>query len=158
MVASTLLLIAVPALFLAVHILVERNRTIAVRNLAVRRGYTYLGRLLPRSITLQGTPFYRASSIWNIIEGENLGVKIVAFDCRMGAGKGSWRQTVIAAESSDNPVGIARLDPTFTVERSGDWAFLFHPKSLSLFSKLMPIPVLDAHLQGLASLFVGRPT
>jgi hypothetical protein len=83
---------------------------------------------------------------------------MVAFDCRMGAGKGSWKQTVIAAQSPGDPVGIARLDPTFTVARSGDWAFLFQPKSFSLFSKLMPIPVLDAHLDGLASLFVCRLT
>jgi hypothetical protein len=158
MTASTLLLIAGPALFLAIHWLLERNRTDAVRKLAVRRGFTYLGRALPRSMTLEGTPFYQARSIWNIIEGKSLALRIVAFDCRIGAGKGSWRQTVIAAQSPDWPFGIARLDPTFTVARSGDWTFLFHPRTVSLFSKLTPIPELEDHLDGLALLFVSGLT
>jgi hypothetical protein len=65
---------------------------------------------------------------------------------------------VIAAQSPDRPFGIARLDPKFNVARSGDWAFVFHPSTVSLFSKLTPIPELEAHLDGLALLFVSRLT
>ena len=73
MIVSTLLLIAGPALFLAIHWLLERNRTDAVRDLAVRRGFTYLGRALLRSMTLEGNPFYQARAICNIIEEETVG-------------------------------------------------------------------------------------
>jgi hypothetical protein len=35
---------------------------------------------------LGGTPFARAAWIWNVIDGDPPGFRIVAFDCRIGAG------------------------------------------------------------------------
>jgi hypothetical protein len=41
--------------------LAERQRMAAIRALAIRSGFHYIGEALPRSLTLDGTPFERAS-------------------------------------------------------------------------------------------------
>jgi hypothetical protein len=45
---------------------------------------------LPRSLTLSGRPFDRTSKIWNVVDGELPGVRIVVLDCRLGIGKSNW--------------------------------------------------------------------
>jgi hypothetical protein len=47
-----------------------------------------------------------AMRAWNVIEGKGHGVRVVAFDCRLGTGKGSWRRSVIAAEGSAEVFGM----------------------------------------------------
>ena len=74
----------------------ERYRAEAIRALATRSGMHYLGKALPRSLTLEGTPFHSFSKVWNVIDGEPRGTRIMAFDCQVGVGRGSWRRSVIA--------------------------------------------------------------
>jgi len=57
---SDIPLILVGALVLIIVIVLylgERQRAAAIRALAVRSGFHYLGDALPRSLTLSGTPF-----------------------------------------------------------------------------------------------------
>lgn len=128
----------------------QRKRTEALRAMAVRRGFVYLGKVLPRALTLRGTPFKRASLVWNVIEGYCGGIRVVAFDCRIASGKGSWRRTAIAAQSARDVFGAVRFDRDLTVDRSGDWGVLYQPKTLSLPPPgLMPVPEIEAHLESI---------
>src|SRR5215467_6190972 len=83
----------------------ERYRADAIRALATRSGMHYLGDALPKALGLSGTPFHHVSRVWNVIDGEPRGTRVMAFDCRVGAGKGSWRRTVIAVETDSNVIG-----------------------------------------------------
>lgn len=109
--------------------LVQRRRAAMIRALAARSGYHYLGTSLPRSLTLDGTPFSYLSAVWNVIDGEPRGPRIVAFDCRVGIGKGSWRQTVIAIEGDGEFPDSSMFDLGYTVDRSGRWKILYRPKN-----------------------------
>ena len=80
----------------------ESQRAAAIRGMAIRSGFHYLGDALPRSLTLYGTPFDHASKVWKVIDGEPRGIRIIAFDCQIGVGKGSWRPTVIAVEGGSD--------------------------------------------------------
>src|SRR4051794_11141646 len=75
-----------------------------VRALADRLGLHYLGEGVPRSLSLHGTGLVNATSIWNLIDGERRGIRVIAFDCQIGHGRGSWRRTAIAVESEDPQV------------------------------------------------------
>lgn len=126
--------------------LVERQRGSAIRAMATRSGFHYIGDALPRSLTLHGTPFERASKVWNVIDGEPRGVRIIAFDCRVGAGKGSWKTSVIAIESGAE---FSRaFNPQMNIDSVGRWKFLYRPKAGMEFraSGLMPVEELEAHL------------
>ena len=135
------------AAFIALY-LGERQRANAVRALANRSGLHYLGDALPRSLTLGGTPFHLASKIWNVIDGEPRGVRIIPFDCRVGVGKGSWRRTVIAIESGAYLSDGVPFNPDMTVASAGKWKILYRPKASVNFriAGLMPIAELEAHL------------
>ena len=39
---------------------------------------------------LLGTSLQGATAVWNVIDGERNKIRVVAFDCRIGVGKGSW--------------------------------------------------------------------
>jgi hypothetical protein len=137
------------ALLFAFH-LAERQRTAAIRGLAVRSGLHYLGNALPRSLTLSGTPFDRASKVWNVIDGEPRGVRVIAFDCQVGGGKGSWRRTVIAVESGADLSLL--LNPEMTMDSTGKWAILYRPKASVNFriAGLMPLGELKSYLNSVA--------
>jgi hypothetical protein len=125
----------------------ERRRTTAIQAMAARLGFVYLGRALPKSLSLNGTPIEHTSSVWNAIDGECRGTRVVAFDCRIGYGKASWRRTVIAAQSPRDIFGKVRFDSDLTAVRSGKWSILYQPKTFSLIPPgLMPVPELEAHI------------
>ena len=148
--AWTYALLSSAVVILAILYVRQRSRSAAVRALASRSGFNYLGRALPRSLTLSGTPIGSATSTWNVIDGERHGVRIIAFDCQIGAGKGSWRRTVIAAESAANVFGAVSFNHDLTADRSGEWLILYQPKTLSLIPPgLMPITELEAHLNAI---------
>jgi len=136
-------------LFIALYV-GERKRATAIRALAHRLGFHYLGDALPRSLTLDGTPFHRASKVWNVIDGEPRGVRIIAFDCRVGIGKGSWRRTVIAIASSAHFSDAVPFNPDMTTVPTGGWKIMFRPKASVNFriAGLMPVQELEAHLSG----------
>jgi hypothetical protein len=136
--------------FLLVRFLLERRRDAALRDLAIRRGFTYLGDALPRSLTLHGTALGGATSIWNVIAADRGAIRLVSFDCRIGSGKGSWRRTGLAAQGPRDLFGVPRFTSHLTVERSGDWNIMYEPKTLTPFSSgLMPISEIEAHLDSI---------
>jgi len=142
------LLIGMGLLF-AVLYLRERRRSETMRALAIRSGFNYLGRGVPRSLTLSGTPMDRASSIWNVIDGDRPGVRIIAFDCRIGTGKSSWRRTVIAVKSDKDDAVSSNRD--LAVDHSGGWTILYKPKAFfSIPAGLMTVNELEARLNAIA--------
>jgi hypothetical protein len=124
----------------------SRQRIKAIRALANRLGFTYIGEALPRSLSLRGTSLEAATAVWNVIDGERNKLRLIAFDCRIGVGKGSWRRTVIAAQTDSDIFGIVSFNRDLTVERSGDWMFLYQPKTFFIPPGLMSIDEIEAHL------------
>jgi hypothetical protein len=137
------------ALLFAFH-LAERQRTAAIRGLAIRSGFHHLGDALPRSLTLTGTPFDPASKVWNVIDGEPRGVRIIAFDCQVGAGKSSWRRTVIAVGSGAELSLLVNFE--MTMDSAGEWDRL-STESISRFPHrgLMPLGELESYLNSVAA-------
>jgi len=148
---STYLLAIGAGLLLSYGYLRHRRRAAAVRALATRLGFDYLGPALPQSFTLRGTGLEAATSFWNVINGERNGIRTVAFDCQIGTGKGSWRRTVIAAKATTEVFDALKFNIDLIVERSGDWLLLYQPKTASLVPPgLMPVAEIEAHLEAVA--------
>ncbi|HXN45388.1 MAG TPA: hypothetical protein VN893_02030 [Bryobacteraceae bacterium] len=127
-----------------------RKRKAALRLMASRRGFEYLGEWIPRALSLRGTPFERASWIWNVIEGDCQGIRVVAFDCTIGSGKASRRRTAIAAHSPRDVFGAVKFSRDLTADRSGDWIILYQPKAIALFEDgLMSVPEVEAHFDAI---------
>ena len=126
----------------------DRQRAAAIRAFASRSGFHYIGDALPRSVTLRGTPLEGISKVWNVIDGEPRGVRIVAFDCRVGIGKGSWRRTVIAVENVSYLPPALPLNSELTVDTAGNWKILYRPRALVNFriAGLMPVDELQSYL------------
>jgi hypothetical protein len=131
----------------------EQYRAGAIRTLAFRSGLHYLGNALPKSLILEGTPFHHASKVWNVVDGEPRGTRIMAFDCRVGVGRYSWRRTVIAVESDDNVLGHLLLPPDMTVGRSGRWQVLYRPRAVFALrgAGVTPVDELEATLNAIKS-------
>jgi hypothetical protein len=131
----------------------QRYRADAIRALATRSGMHYLGNAAPRSLTLEGTPLYSVSKVWNVIDGEPRGTRIMAFDCQVGVGKHSWRRTVIAVESDGNVLDQMPLHTDMTIDRSGRWKIFYRPKAhFSLgIAGLTPIEELEANLNAVVA-------
>jgi hypothetical protein len=73
------------------------------------------------------------TSVWNVIDGECGRTRVISFDCRIGAGKGSWRRTAIAVQASPDVFGT-EFSPDLIIERSGEWSIMYEPWKFS------PIP------------------
>ena len=145
---SLILMVGLGLLVLYVLYSSERYRARGIQALAIRSGMHYLGDALPKSLTLEGTPFYRISKVWNVIDGEPRGTRIMAFDCRVGVGKGSWRRTVVAVEGDDKVLG-SLSQPDKTIDRSGRWMILYRPKAYFnlRIAGLTPVEELQATLK-----------
>ena len=127
----------------------QHRRKVAIRALAVRFGFRYLGSALPRILTLSGTPLGRATLWWNVMFGERNGIRVIAFDCRFGS---RCRRTVIAAEASTDVFGATTFNTDLAVGRSGDWMILYQRNPLSLIEpSLMPVAEIEAHLNAITS-------
>lgn len=126
----------------------SRVRTREIRSLAESCGFHFLGDALPRSVPLRGSDLDLITEVQNVIDGEPRGKRIVAFDCRFGVGKRSWRRTVIAINAdAGNRIGPS-FDPTFRVEQMNDWTFIYRPKSFSFIRvQLTPISELRGYLE-----------
>ena len=137
---------------LSVFYLRERQRTAAIRALASRLGFHFLSDILPRSLTLSGTPFSRHSKVWNVIDGEPRGIRTIAFDCQVGVGKGSWRRTVIAVESAIQLSPALAFNSEMTIDAVGNWKILYRPRASMNFhiTGLMPLDELEAYLSAFA--------
>lgn len=126
----------------------KRNRMMPI--LMSSLGLKSWGSRLPPELSLTGTPMAHASATWNVMEGERNGIPFVVFDCRMGAGKSSWRRTVIAARSGRDVFAAVPSESSYTVDRCGDWMIFYAPKrGFIVGPSLMPISELEARLSSL---------
>jgi hypothetical protein len=131
----------------------ERWRATAIRELATRLGFHYIGDALPKSLTLSGTPFECYAKVWNVIDGEPRGVRIIAFDCSVGVGKGRRLRTVIAMESIAGISETIPLNQDMTMDTAGEWKILYRSKAFFEFriAGLMPVPELEAYLNAVTA-------
>jgi hypothetical protein len=144
--------IATIGLVIVASALDDRKRATSMISLASRLGFKMWGDRLPPELSLTGTPMAAASATWSVMEGTQNGVPVIAFDCRMGAGKHSWRRTVIAARSSRDVFATIPSESSYTVDRSGEWIVLYAPKrGFTFWRSLMPIRELEARLSTLES-------
>ena len=126
----------------------SRVRALEIRTLAESCGFHCLGNSLPRSLSLSGRPFNSITSVWNVIDGDPRGKRVIAFDCRFGEGKASWRRTVIAVKTEMSNITVSSFDPYLLLEQKDDWVFIYRPKDFALVSRqLTPIPELRAYLE-----------
>lgn len=132
--------------FLVYHLWSMRKRTADMRTLAADRGFHFLGSAIPASIQFGKTSLQGISSTSNGIEGTRNGIKIMAFDCRIGTGKGSRTRTVLAVRTS----GDVKHDFSLSMERAGDWTILFEPfNNQRPGGRIIPVHELAAHLNNL---------
>jgi hypothetical protein len=124
-----------------------RIRAKEIHSLARSCGFQHLGEALPRSLLLTNAPFTSITSVWNVIDGEPRGKRIIAFDCRFGNGKASWRRTVIAIKTEISNITASAFDPYLRIEQMNDWVLIYRPKEFALISRgMIPIPELRAYL------------
>ena len=122
-------------------------RTREIRRLAETTGFHYLENALPRSLKILPSGI---TSVWNVLDGEHRGRRVIAFDCKFGEGKGSWRRTVIAIQAERSSVTASAFDPEVEVEQIGEWTFLYRPRQLSFIARqLTPVAELAAYLDAI---------
>lgn len=93
-------------------------RASAMRNLALKRGFRYAKgdplfwrsankyRLVPASLRLKGYPANTLRQMWNVLEGEINGAKVLIFDSILGMGvwgRGQRYSTFLAVEADRDP-------------------------------------------------------
>jgi hypothetical protein len=140
--------VIVAAVILAAFWRQARQRVSALRQLASKFGFAFLGTTLPGSLDLKGTGPEAISSCWNVMDGEINGVRIVIFDCRIGQGKGSLRRTVIAAKSDAEIFKSVPMVLDLTSEPAAAWTVLYQPKTYQIISPgLIAVSELDALLK-----------
>jgi hypothetical protein len=128
----------------------SRARQSEIRRIAEQYGFHYSGEVLPPSLPLRDLPFLTITSVWNVIDGERGGRRVVAFDCRFGEGKGSWRRTVIAVRANRAEITASSFDLDIQIEQVADWTVLYRPHQLALISRqLTPISELAAYLESI---------
>jgi hypothetical protein len=103
-----------------------RERSRQINDLAQELGFRLLGEDLPLDIDLKSSSISNVSSVWNVIDGTPRGIRIVAFDCRIGQGKGSWETTVIAVNAEPGAVTASGFDLSLEKEHIDGWTLLFH--------------------------------
>jgi hypothetical protein len=145
--------ISAAAVTLAVLWWRERQRSLALRQIASKFGFVFLGNALPGSLNLTATGLERISSCWNVIDGELNGVRIVVFDCRIGEGKGSWRRTVIAAKDNTELFRSVPFVLDLRSEPAGEWALLYQPKT---YRNIPPGLMAASEVDSLFELFSSR--
>jgi hypothetical protein len=126
--AFDIALLAVLAAALGLGFWRSRVRTREIRQLAETTGFHYSDNALPRSL---GKLPSGITSVWNVLDGEHRGRRVIVFDCKFGEGKGSWRRTVIAIQAERSSISASAFDPEVEVEQIGEWTFLYRPRQLA---------------------------
>jgi hypothetical protein len=127
-------------------------RTREARALAVTYGFRYLGETLPSSLDLTGSALASISSAWNVIDGEPHGTRIIAFDCKIGDGRGCLRRTALAVGTQAGISTLSRLDPRLRHEQVADWVLIYRPEDFTLVERgLTPISELRAYFEAIAN-------
>jgi hypothetical protein len=130
----------------------DRRRASAIRALAQRLGFSYTGKSkLPEALSLYGTPLANPTSTWNIMDGEKDKIRVIAFDCQIGSGKGSWRRTAIAARTKEEVFSAVAFNTDLAIGRSGGWMILYYPEPVksAMSQGLMPVAELEAHVDAI---------
>lgn len=125
------------SLILGVVQIIHLFRARAMRALAARWGFQYIGPPAPklwnpshlRSVPLSrlGFPLVHPSGrrirqAWNVIEGQQNGVSVLIFDSVLGEIKGGAPCTLIACQTEQNPFGIV-ISPDRVIQSNG-WTVL----------------------------------
>lgn len=118
-----------------------------MRALGARLAMDYAEDALPNSLQFDGTSLANAHAVRHVVDGVHDTIRIVAFDCRLGWGRGSWEQTVIAVECGKDIHQALSLSTDYMLERSGGWQLFFEPSGRSV----MPIEELEAHIKNVES-------
>ena len=125
----------------------SRARSREIRRLAETTGFLYLNNALPSSL---GKLPSGVTSVWNVLDGERRGRRVIAFDCKFGEGKGSWCRTVIAVQAVRSSVTASVFDLDVQVEQIGQWTFLYRPQQLAFIARqLTPVAELAAYLDAI---------
>jgi hypothetical protein len=127
---------------IAWNLLVERARAKQIRRYAQSRGLVYIGAALPKSFPLSKTSLSWSSPVRNALAGDKSGKELLVFDCRLGTGKGSRSQTVVAVRGEAECFGAARFGPSLTTETVEDWTLLYRSK------RILPLEEIEALLSG----------
>ena len=128
--------------------LLPRLRTRAMRSLALRRGFHYIGGPLPTSFRMTCDPAAGLRFASDVIEGQTNGVRILIFDCAIGVGRGQ-ACTFIATQTNQNPFG--RVSWGEKIVQSCGWSALYRLRPLFPGSApwSMSIQRIEEHLDGL---------
>ncbi len=137
--------IGAAAVLLAAFVFYQsKKRSADIRALAARIGFAYLSSELPNALVLPDDPFSKIGATSNVIDGEKDGIRVVAFDYRIGSGKGSWGGTVIAAQTAGT--AFERLFSSgYTVDRAGEWTVFYQPRELGV-ARLISVAELEARI------------
>jgi len=100
-------------------------RVRAMRSLAARRGFQYIGGPLPASFRMTSYPADDLRFVRNVIEGQSNGMPILIFDCDVGVvGIARGRTcTFIATQTDTNPFGS--LGWGERIVQSSGWSALY---------------------------------
>ncbi len=160
-----LIVVAVVSLILGLVRIMHMVRGRAMRALAARWGFQYIGPLAPTkwwwnpshleiraplpSWISSFTPCgLRIRQVWNVIEGNTNGVTVLIFDSVIGQYKGGQPCTLIACKTEQNPFGM--VTSADRVIQSHGWTVL-HGIWFFWFSWTMGIRSLDDHLNKLVA-------
>lgn len=92
----------------------HQSRVTAMRTLATRWSFQYsagdpqiwAGRRspvhYPPEFKMRCYPVYAMSKVWNVIDGERNGIRVLIFDSRIGTGRGARYCTFFAVQTSEN--------------------------------------------------------
>jgi hypothetical protein len=143
---TALFVIILAVYFTSIGVVYARRRA-SMRALASRLGFRYFGEAYPATDILLVDPLLRISATSNFIEGERDGIQVVAFDCRVGRGKGSSATTVLAAKSGGQDVFCASCSiGDLTTDHSGSWVVLQRTHLRSFFPRFIPVEELEAQI------------
>lgn len=122
-------------------------RTSEIRRLADTTGLHYLDNALPRSLTNLPSGI---TDVWNVLDGEHRGRRVIAFDCKFGEGKGRWRCTVIAVKAERSSITASVFDRDVAIEQIGEWTFIYRPRPFAFVApQLTPVAELAAYLEAI---------
>jgi len=120
-----------------------RRRTLAIKALAEKLGFDYIGEALPRTIKLRGSILDYAHSVRNVIDGERAGMRTLTFDFTTGEGKQARRYTALATQSQNDVFQINRYGGDLTIECSDGWTFAI--------GRTLPVEDIDSFLESIES-------
>jgi hypothetical protein len=154
--------LALLTLILGMVQIIHMFRARAMRALAARLGFQYIGPSAPKwwhpshpkispplpvGFSLACHPSgRRITQVWNLIEGQQNGVSVLVFDSILGWGRGSAPCTLIACQTEQNPFGIVS-SPDRVIQSHG-WTVV-HGVWLLWFSWTMGIKRLEDYVNKL---------